>query len=368
MVEAVAAMFLHDNALNTQAFPSLAQIQSEVVGITADLLHGDARRRLHDVGRHREHPLRGEGGARAGQGRARHHRTGDGPARQRPRCLPQGRLLLRSRGERVPVERRLEGRRRRRRRLVGPNTVLVVGSRTPVPAGRDRPDPGARGAGPERRRAVPHRCLHGWLRPAIARKPLGPFVDPAKRAARLPAEGRRLDRPEPVPRRRRQALPALEERRQRDRRADVHLRRSASRRTACASSAGATTIEKNDVPWEASVVEGPMLWKHDGRYFLFYSGNVYSGAGYAVGYATCDSPLGPCKDAPENPILKTACGGARAGAQRADRRRRGPDLDRLPRVGRRLLEASALDRPARLEGRQAGRGRADVRRAGRAEA
>jgi beta-xylosidase len=68
-----------------------------------------------------------------------------------------------------------------------------------------------------------------------------------------------------------------------------------------------TTIEKNDAPWEGSVVEGPMLWKRDGRYFLFYSGNVYSGAGYAVGYATCDSPLGPCSDAPENPILKTTC-------------------------------------------------------------
>ena len=40
MLEAVAAMFLHDNALNTLAFPSLGEIQSEVVGITADLLHG----------------------------------------------------------------------------------------------------------------------------------------------------------------------------------------------------------------------------------------------------------------------------------------------------------------------------------------
>jgi glutamate/tyrosine decarboxylase-like PLP-dependent enzyme len=36
----VASMFLHDNALNTIAFPSLGRIQSEVVGITADLLHG----------------------------------------------------------------------------------------------------------------------------------------------------------------------------------------------------------------------------------------------------------------------------------------------------------------------------------------
>jgi sphinganine-1-phosphate aldolase len=41
VAEAVAQMFLHDNALNTQAFPSLARIQSDVVRITADLLHGD---------------------------------------------------------------------------------------------------------------------------------------------------------------------------------------------------------------------------------------------------------------------------------------------------------------------------------------
>ena len=40
LLERVAAAFLHDNALNTMAFPSLGQIQSEVVGITADLLHG----------------------------------------------------------------------------------------------------------------------------------------------------------------------------------------------------------------------------------------------------------------------------------------------------------------------------------------
>lgn len=40
VVESVATMFLHDNALNTLAFPSLARIQSDVVGITADLLHG----------------------------------------------------------------------------------------------------------------------------------------------------------------------------------------------------------------------------------------------------------------------------------------------------------------------------------------
>ncbi len=39
-IEAAALMYLHENALNTIAFPSLGEIQSEVVGITADLLHG----------------------------------------------------------------------------------------------------------------------------------------------------------------------------------------------------------------------------------------------------------------------------------------------------------------------------------------
>ncbi len=41
VVEEVAGLFLHENALNTNAVPSLARIQSDVVRITADLLHGD---------------------------------------------------------------------------------------------------------------------------------------------------------------------------------------------------------------------------------------------------------------------------------------------------------------------------------------
>src|SRR5690606_21450174 len=40
--ERASLLYLHDNALNTRAFPSLGEIQSEVVGWTADLLHGGA--------------------------------------------------------------------------------------------------------------------------------------------------------------------------------------------------------------------------------------------------------------------------------------------------------------------------------------
>jgi beta-xylosidase len=66
-------------------------------------------------------------------------------------------------------------------------------------------------------------------------------------------------------------------------------------------------IETNDAGWEASVVEGSMLWKHDGTYFLFYSGGDYTSDDYAVGYARCETPLGACTDAAENPILKSTC-------------------------------------------------------------
>ncbi|MEZ5343771.1 MAG: aminotransferase class V-fold PLP-dependent enzyme [Acidimicrobiales bacterium] len=40
VAERAAAMYLHENALNTQAFPSLGDIQREVVGWTASLLSG----------------------------------------------------------------------------------------------------------------------------------------------------------------------------------------------------------------------------------------------------------------------------------------------------------------------------------------
>ena len=41
VIDAVAPLFVHENALNTLAFPSLGRIQSEVVAATAELLHGD---------------------------------------------------------------------------------------------------------------------------------------------------------------------------------------------------------------------------------------------------------------------------------------------------------------------------------------
>lgn len=65
----------------------------------------------------------------------------------------------------------------------------------------------------------------------------------------------------------------------------------------------AVQLVRNDEPWEGSIVEAPTLWRHDDQYYLFYSGNLYAGVDYAIGYAVCETPLGPCEDAEENPIL-----------------------------------------------------------------
>jgi beta-xylosidase len=65
-------------------------------------------------------------------------------------------------------------------------------------------------------------------------------------------------------------------------------------------------LSRNDKPWEGNLVEAPQMLKHDGRYYLFYSANFYGDASYNTGYAVCKGPLGPCTDAPENPILATA--------------------------------------------------------------
>jgi beta-xylosidase len=54
---------------------------------------------------------------------------------------------------------------------------------------------------------------------------------------------------------------------------------------------------------EAGVVEAPSMVGYDGRYYLFYSGNNWSTASYGVGYAVCDSPIGPCTKPADGPWL-----------------------------------------------------------------
>lgn len=54
-----------------------------------------------------------------------------------------------------------------------------------------------------------------------------------------------------------------------------------------------TALIKEDQRWEGTIIEAPTLWNHGGKYTLFYSGNNYGGAAYAIGYAQSSSLLGP---------------------------------------------------------------------------
>jgi hypothetical protein len=59
--------------------------------------------------------------------------------------------------------------------------------------------------------------------------------------------------------------------------------------------------------WEAGGVENPAMVLAGGRHLLFYSGNYWSGGSYAIGYATCDGPLGPChKQTTSGPWVSSA--------------------------------------------------------------
>lgn len=71
-----------------------------------------------------------------------------------------------------------------------------------------------------------------------------------------------------------------------------------------------TSLLVNDAgSWEGAVIEAPYMVKHDDGYYLFYSANSYADERYAVGYARCTSPTGPCAKAAENPILASHTSG-----------------------------------------------------------
>ena len=66
---------------------------------------------------------------------------------------------------------------------------------------------------------------------------------------------------------------------------------------------GPTRLISNDQSWEGDLVEGPYLWPHDGRYYLFYSANGYGSPEYGVGYAVAEDVLGPYTKPTDEPLL-----------------------------------------------------------------
>jgi hypothetical protein len=59
--------------------------------------------------------------------------------------------------------------------------------------------------------------------------------------------------------------------------------------------------------WEAPIVENPAMTRGPaGGYHLLYSGGRWSDAAYAVGWAVCDTPLGPCRRGDREPLLRAS--------------------------------------------------------------
>lgn len=68
-------------------------------------------------------------------------------------------------------------------------------------------------------------------------------------------------------------------------------------------------------PWEASIVEAPAMVEHKGVHYLFYSANAWNRAAYGIGYATCDTPTGPCRKPLEQAWLGSSDAAAGPGGQ-----------------------------------------------------
>ena len=66
-----------------------------------------------------------------------------------------------------------------------------------------------------------------------------------------------------------------------------------------------TALMSNTKPWQGNLVEAPEMVVHDGDYILLYSANNYASADYAIGWASCAGPLGPCTDESSRPLVAT---------------------------------------------------------------
>jgi hypothetical protein len=85
--------------------------------------------------------------------------------------------------------------------------------------------------------------------------------------------------------------------------------------TGLAPGATPSLLLSADQTWEQGVVEAPDMVPAEGHYDLFFSGNNWNTSRYAVGFATCSGPLGPCSDSPSGPILSSGSGVAGPGGE-----------------------------------------------------
>ncbi|HEY0413919.1 MAG TPA: glycoside hydrolase family 43 protein [Allosphingosinicella sp.] len=81
-----------------------------------------------------------------------------------------------------------------------------------------------------------------------------------------------------------------------------------------ATTGAPTPVLRADAAWEGGLIEAPTMIRYGDSYLLFFSANDFGWqdtqrlSAYAIGYATCRAPTGPCEAAPENPILHSFMG------------------------------------------------------------
>lgn len=66
-------------------------------------------------------------------------------------------------------------------------------------------------------------------------------------------------------------------------------------------------------PWEGRIVEAPQMVRAGERLWLFYSANWFNQPAYAIGVASCDTPVGPCTKPFDGPWLTSNAQGAGPG-------------------------------------------------------
>jgi beta-xylosidase len=74
----------------------------------------------------------------------------------------------------------------------------------------------------------------------------------------------------------------------------------------------------SDQSWEQGVIEAPAMVRAGaaGSYYLFYSASSWNSSRYAIGYATCSGPMGPCtRVTTHGPLLATQPGMVGPGGQ-----------------------------------------------------
>ena len=70
----------------------------------------------------------------------------------------------------------------------------------------------------------------------------------------------------------------------------------------------AARIFKSEQPWEGTLVENPSMVAEGSRTYLFYSGNEWESSRYAIGWAACAGPQGPCIAPPNRPLMTSEPG------------------------------------------------------------